>query len=814
MNHSVRASSLPLTSSEGRSGDTCHSAHELSEKLRSKTPRSPGYVPQDYSIGRLEFQDSKRSTDELKDFAQTSPPNRVVSPPVIEQTPLHGLSRTDSGRRRRILESIADSDSRRSKPLKRLLYRLNKPATTSDLTPISMSRRSIEIASKQSSGGRKYMKIVLDPKLYTSNHPSAYKINFQELENGPSGISEQDSEDYAKKLKGDYPHLILGNGFHEPAVAVVSETNNGYSPSKGIPEPELGPEFPESAAATLAMTQAHARTSEQVSKSPERRKVQCRQHDSTVPAHGNNANHWRVSSRGPHSVPIKFQMRPQRNSLPKTPRTSLDESNKLKDTSPVVNGKVKATSTISGTDSCADDVQSEIEPGEIMNAQREEFIHGQGTFSYHTPTSQKPPRSGPAPTRALPSLPETHDSSVPTAINTESHGHLGTQSQSAPSSSPKPTTSKSPSKGHRYRLSPVKNNMRKDVRPTLVLKPSPTLTDEFPRPPRSVAPVGPDRSPDASPACRNRGTDISRVMGGLRVETQIRHDAAISLENDNHQVVAGVEEFPPSADPDKDNLYIPWYESRVDRVKALRLRDMERLRSRQDSAVSPKSTEGEILSAQVYEPKNIEVASPVCPTQSSPESLLENTEPLHPSTHLDPNNKHRRQSPPLQPHSDFSPIVVVASQPPCPPIDPALDASINSTPITRPSPAPSAATSPTKPNYISQPYLQSPSPRPSLNRDPTPSSFTVVGGQHLPSSSSRPYSYSSLNHSQAYTTELEARIAAMEKKNLLLERAFMAVIDATSSFGYSGASARMSGGGGSGCEAASGGAAAMQKDQE
>ncbi|KAL8654360.1 MAG: hypothetical protein Q9210_001555 [Variospora velana] len=792
----------------------------MSEKLRSKTPRSPGYVPQDYSIGRLEFQDTKRSTDELKDFAQTSPPNRVVSQPVIERNPMHGLSRTDSGRRRRILESIADSDSRRSKPLKRLLYRLNKPATTSDLTPISVSKRSIEIASKQSSGGRKYMKIVFDPKLYTSNHPSAYKINFQELENGRSGISEQHShlldstEDYSKKLKAEYPHLILGNGFGEPAVAVVSETNEGYSPSKGIPEPELGPEFPESAAATLAMAQAHARTSEQVSKSPERRKVQCRQHGSTVPAHGNHANHWRPSSRGPHSVPIKFQMRPQRNSLPKTPRTSLDESNKLKDTSPVVNGKVKATSTVSGTDSFADDVQSEIEPGEIMNAQREEFIHGQGTFSYHTPTSQKPPRSGPAPTRALPSLPETHDSSVPMAIKTESNGHSGAHSQSAPSSSPKPTTSKSPSKGHRYRLSPVKNNTRKDVSPTLVLKPSPTLTDDFPRPPRSVVPAGPDRSPDGSPACRNREAYISRVMGGLRVDAQIRHDAAISHENGNHQVVAGVEEFPPSADPDKDNLYIPWYESRVNSVKALRLRDIERLRSRQDSAVSPKSTEGEILSAQAHEPKNTEVASPVCPTQSSPETLLENTEPLHPYTHLDPNNKHRRQSPPLHPHSDFSPIVVVTSQPPCPPIDPALDASINTAPITRPSPAPFAATSPTKPNDISQPYLQPPSPRPSLNRDPTPSSFTAAGGQDLPSSSSRPYSYSSLNHSQSYTAELEARIAAMEKKNLLLERAFMAVIDATSSFGYSGASARISGGGGSGCEAASGATAAMQKDRE
>ncbi|KAI4092442.1 MAG: hypothetical protein LQ344_003508 [Seirophora lacunosa] len=832
MNQGMRANSVPVISSEGLSGDTalsCHSVHELTEKPGAKTPRSPGYVPQDYSVGRLEFQDSKRSTDELKSLARTSPPDRVVSQNPIGQHPMVGLSRTDTGRRRRILQPIGDSESRRSKPLKRLLYRLNKSATTSDLTPNDKSRESIEILSKQSSGGRKYMKIALNPKLYESEQLSTYKVNFQErkanhegqkrigrrsktrinIETGTSGIPGRDShlldvtDDFSKKVKDEYPHLILGDGFSEPAVADISQTNNGYSPSKGNPKPELGPNIRESAAATLAIAQAHARTSGQVNISPERSGMQSRQHDSPVPTHGKSANRHTASSKGPHSVPIKFHLRPQRNSLPKTPRTSLDESSKLQDTSPMVNGKAKAISTISGTDSCADDVQSEIEPGEIMDAQREELIHGQGTFGYHTPASQKPPRSGPAPTRALPSLPETDDGSLPTAINMQSNGQLGATAQSAPSNSSQPKKSKSPSKGHRYRLSPIKNNIRTDASPTLALKPSQTLTDDFPQPPRSFAPACPDTSPDTSPARRNREVDISRVIAGLRVETHTCHDSSTSHEDDCHRVKTGGEGLDPSADPDKDDLYLPWQENRVERVKALRLRDMERLRSRQDSAIDSKSTEGENLSAQAQKSNNHKVAAPVYPTQSSV-SLLENIEHLHLSTQLDPNNQRRRQSPPLHGHNNFSPIVIVAAQPPCPPSQPPLDATIDHTPVTRPSPA--------RPSPISQPQLHPPSPHPSLNRAPTTSPFTVAGGHDPSSSSSRPHSYSSLDQSQAYTAELEARIAAMEKKSLLLERAFMAVIHATSSFGYSGANARVSGG--SGCEGASWGSAPTQKNQE
>lgn len=828
MNHSGRASSAPLISSERSRKDaaiSCASTNDTSEKPRLKyTPRSPGFLNHDNSIGRWEFQDSKRGMDELKDFARTTPPDRVLSQPTIERKSMAGLSRTDSGRRRRILESIADSDSLPSKQLRRLLYRLNRSATTSDLTQNNLPRGSIEIASKESSGGRKYMKIAVNSKLYESENPSTYKVNFQDLkvkkegqkrfgrrskartalETDTSEISGQDShllddtDDYCKKVKDEYPHLILGSEISQPAKAVINQTNNGYSPSKGIPKPELGPNIRDSAAATLAIAQAHARRAGQVSLPPGKLDLQARQRESHVRNHGNHGDRMRASSKGPYSVPIKFQMRPQWTSLPKTPRTSLDEPSKLKDTSPVVNGKPKASSTISGTDSCADDVQSEIDPGEIMNAQSAEvIIHGQGTFGYHSRTSNKPPRSGPAPTRALPSLPEGHDNNTTAnIINTESNGPLATTSRPAPGASPKSKKATLPPKGHRYRLSPIKNNICKDTScPALELRPSPKFTEEFPQPPSSLVPVAPRRSRESSPALRNREVDVTQVMTGLRVDTQGFIGTAASSKTNEHQDATNGKAQSPSArstsprrrstDPDKNNLYIPWQESRVERVKALKARDMKRLRSRQDSAISPRSKNGN--SDMEADARANSDAAERKESSQFPSLLIQGTEGSHFSTQ--PNSINPREHFPLTAQNAMSPVITIASNPPSIPLQPHPSASnLNPNHLNhRPSP---------KATPILR-FSTHGSLDPNIHPNGSPSPATA--GRQEPSS--RPHShhsYTSLPTHSSYTAELEARIAAMEKKNLLLERAFMAVIDATSGFGS------MGNGRGSGMSASSG----------
>lgn len=421
-----------------------------------------------------------------------------------------------------------------------------------------------------------------------------------------------------------------------------------------------------------------------------------------------------------------------------------------------------------------------------MNARSAEVIHAQGAFGYHTRASQKPPRSGPAPTRALPSLPEGHDSAVPKAAMVESNVLLPTTSQPAAAISPKLKKPKSPPKGHRYRLSPIKNNIRKEAScPVLELKPSPNLSEQFPQPPQSLTPAAPRRSREPSPARRNREVDVTQVMAALHLEMHDSNAATAPPRNGFHRSISDLEDVPlaegatsdlnfaevsplTSPDPDEANSYTPW-QRRVERVKALKTRDMGRLRSRQDSAISPNSTSGNVDTRAGADTSSHNGAerreysqSLFLPLQDTGDSRL--------STQPNPANDITTK--PISTSNAFSPITLVAEQPPCPPM---YHLSPSSSPLLNPPSILPHASS------IADPYLPLP-PRHLTTTARTPSP-TLPGAQEPFGSSSRPHShnsYTSLHNPSSYTAELEARILAIEKKNLLLERAFMAVINTTS----------------------------------
>ncbi|KAL9585810.1 MAG: hypothetical protein Q9212_001288, partial [Teloschistes hypoglaucus] len=619
MNRSVRASSAPIlggAEADGHAALSCTSTSQHSEKVQSKhTPRSPGFLHHDSSKGWREFEDNRKKLNELKEVARTTPPDGSSPNPILTRTSMTALSRGDSGRRRRLLDHISGSDGRPSKPLRRLLG-LGRSVTTSDLSRDSIPRGSIEVAAKRSSGGCKYMKIALDPKLYDSQNMSTQKVNFKTSKtkewfhskaqarvktesdtSDESGRILESSDEYAKGIMGEYPRLLpknLGNEISEPAKTVTSGVSNGYSPSEGIPTPELGPTFnmQDSAAATLAIAQAHARN-----RQPEKEtSTTARQPQSPIRKHEKqHVARWKASSKGPYSVPIKFQMRPQRTSLPKTPRSSLDESNALKDTSPTVNGKANAASTYSGSGSIAEGSQSEAESVEIMNAQSAEFFHGQGAFGYH---KRKPPKPGPAPTRALPSLPEGQDGGTPQPLKFEANGSVNPMSEARSNASPKAKVTKSsPTKGHRYRLSPAKNNVPKDVCTPYEVKPVSKITECFPQPPNSSVAASPSKPSQIASPNRHGKADVADVGIGRDVERTRLKDGTTSRENGLEQAPKTIASIPrpgtrslsepPSGldqhptDTEKDNLYIPWQQSRVDRVKALKARDMEHSRSRQ-----------------------------------------------------------------------------------------------------------------------------------------------------------------------------------------------------------------------------------------
>ncbi|KAL8784093.1 MAG: hypothetical protein Q9213_004152 [Squamulea squamosa] len=788
-----------------------------------------------------------------------------TTPTFLEGKTNTDLGRTDSGRRRRILEQIGGNGSHAQKPLKRL-FRLNRSVTTSDLNGETLPRGSMEIASKHSSDGRKYMKIAINPKMYDSyvasnpkmyelQNPSTYKLNFEDLKakgkplkwiyrksaaradlntdaiGGTGHVSHLSSEcsDYGKKVMDEYPHLILGSEICDPATTGTNQISNGYSPSKGIPEPELG--IQDFAAATLATAQARTRGSSlgHISKSPERLISQSRQRESPVRKHGNHITRRRTSSKGPYSVPIKFQLRPQRTSLPKTPRTSLDGPTTFKETSPAVNGIAKSSPTKSSPaksgSSYADEGQSDAESPKIMNAQSAEFIHGQGAYAYHNRSTRKPPKPGPAPTRALPSLPEGHDGTTPTKSSSKTENKTLLNSSDSPpsgcgSSSPKPnlmmpTTTKSPppKKGHRYRLSPVKNTIPSESRMTL--KPSPTFTEAFPQPPqsRSLLPTRESSEAISSPRTQNRAVDVRDVVADVTLHSLSFNDAAAIprptiTSSDDLKGGADKVESPSlsssaaeymtnerAKDADNDSLgVVAWQESRVDRVRALKARDIERHRARQKS-VGDKVSSDQMshAPAEEWDRKPGGTASEAETKHDSQSSSVQDTK----NTHVDP-----LESKPQKENSrsfasaknDFSPIITVAEQPPAVnnhPIPSPMHnpSTTNSQPYLNPENAQSSH-SQLKPNGISHPPSCQDQQHPAYRRPSSPLHPFPVRTSSYSSSLTHPRdnhqnqnrnSHSSFSDSEV-VARLEARVAAMEKKNLLLERAFLAVLDASSRF--------------------------------
>lgn len=115
----------------------------------------------------------------------------------------------------------------------------------------------------------------------------------------------------------------------------------------------------------------------------------------------------------------------------------------------------RAASTFSAHGSIGDDGQSDVGSVEIMNAQSAEIVRAPGVAGFYARGTAKLPKPGPAPTRALPSLPEGHDGPVGMLgrVNGAIQSRIGTES--ALQRSPIKVPPSSPT--GRYRYSPCKS---------------------------------------------------------------------------------------------------------------------------------------------------------------------------------------------------------------------------------------------------------------------------------------------------------------------------------------------------------------------
>ncbi|KAL8905486.1 MAG: hypothetical protein Q9171_006640 [Xanthocarpia ochracea] len=837
MDRNLRSSSAPLLGSTTMKVNSvdCASKNEGNEEARAKhTPRSPGYFPNDNSLGRLEFENSEHVVNQLVEFARTTPPNHLSTKPTFpEGKATTDLTRTDSGRRRRILENIGGNGSHPQKPLKKL-FGLSRSVTTSDLSGQSIPRGSMDVASKHSSGGRKYMKIAINPKMYEFDNPSTYKVNFKETRTKGKThrwiyrISQPrpDSDTDASSEPGHISHLSSGNDDHgkqvtddicDPAKTATNQASNGYSPSKGIPKPELG--IRDFMAATLATAEARTRrnlTSGHVSKSPEKLIKPSRQHESPIRKHGNHIGRRRTLSKGPYSVPIKFQLQPQRTSPPKTPRTSLDEpATTLKDTSPpAVNGTTKSSPTKSSPaksgSSFVDDGQSDAESGKIMNARRAEFIHGQGAYAYHNRSARTPPKPGPAPTRALPSLPEGHDGVTPLSTTNKRVENKNALPSEAPGHSPQHNAPKALHKGHRYRLSPVKNSIpADDSRIRAELKPSPAFAREFPQPPTSSSLLLPRRSEEAISTRTitqkrevdvrslktGRSLDISAAVavgdcegmailcpgdgGGDGANLDGVGGPSIGREcgNDECESDAAQGKTVKEKEKEKEGVYLPWQEGRVERIRAIKVRDLERVRARERS-VDVKQGGGEKMGFVGRGGGDGDAGTGDALETKYPPRISSAAKGTHLSKQVKPAPQKEDRNSHASTKNDFSPIIVVAEQHPYTPNNNLSNPSTLSNDT--------ATTNTNIHQFKINHHNTQLSQHDNLDND-------ISNSVLLPS---RPpiqqQQQQQQNHTHSHSsaldieTRLEARIVAMERKNRLLERAFWAVIEASSGGGGSG----------------------------
>lgn len=151
--------------------------------------------------------------------------------------------------------------------------------------------------------------------------------------------------------------------------------------------------------------------------------------------------------------------------LPSTPQHSAQNSIETKKSPSSTLKHSRATSAFSNHGSIIDDGQSEISSAEIMNAQSAEIVRAPGVIGYYSRNAAKLPKPGPAPTRALPSLPEGHDG----LAGALGRANGGSQSQMAvvPVLERSPVKVPPSSPTGKYRYSPCKSpTSKRIVKPT------------------------------------------------------------------------------------------------------------------------------------------------------------------------------------------------------------------------------------------------------------------------------------------------------------------------------------------------------------
>lgn len=678
------------------------------------TPRSPGFTPE-RRLPTDDFADS-RNLHAIKDLLLEDPSS---------------LIHTESRRRKKIVDLFARPTHLSSKQVKQMLLsrRSLSPHSTTQPHPLPLAR---DVAPRTTKDGKKYFQIATSSSMYECGNPSVYQVNHRQTVSGvESPLPSLDNIDpYYLGITEEYSHLIISDRESRQSQGAENsshtETSLPPKPSqlsnailgKGSSATSYLPKINDVSGLAERQTSPASKAriyGPKVNKSPKRASAK-KMHNRPLPSE--------VQPPAPLTIPLRSTAQ-----SPKTPRSSFEEPHKEFQASPIPKSYSKPPSVQSITNSIADDAQSEASVGVVSMAQSAEVVRA----GFHNSGGHKFPKPGPAPTGALPSLPEGLDSKLDIVYLPSVQDHVGSTLQSSPTR----PISRSPAKKNRW--GPLDDAINKDTAKLL-----PAQTKSRPKHASQARNLGTSPKPDVEEPCEKALTPDDTPRG---------HEEARES----------------------------WRQIRAQSRKALKLRDMDRLRI-QDDNVPPVGQPDESTTAGAQDKEVQPKVAKMKESYSSP-ALLPGYQPTEP-TSFQPSAPHpvsKPGKPDLRPSSQISPVLVLAEHAPIQLSSNTQSEYSNSKSFAhQQSPAKDSqhCLSPSLPSFPS-------SDEDSAKRRTTPPATSNSSSRHSAARSRKAASNrASSYHPQAYHTELSdlefrlsARITELEKKNAMLLNAFVAVIN-------------------------------------
>ena len=336
-----------------------------------------------------------------------------------------------------------------------------------------------------------------------------------------------------------------------------------------------------------------------------------------------------------------------------------------------------------------------------------------------------PPQPGPAPLTPLPSLPEGLDSFVPATPRARQWSQKTASPESSP---PKIPPQKSPARSQ-YKLYPSTDN-------------------------------SPSKQP-GSPIRMNTATEPEQVI--FRQSPPLRSKRrGISFPRSHH--------LPTSMSVGTLDELEQWNSERAENTRQQKLRDLACMRSRKATVEEIETNTRSVVNGESYHEDDAELPSPKNYGNAARFPLGHRPQPSQLNNLNATRMRHK-----------LSPVIVIAEQEPISPVQRAPSQkpqcsrnSLDGHPLgfKTTSPALQRPEGESKVRPVSSHSM--PVPRPVASRVPSPHVSPLLGGS----------SRRSLHHCSMHELSgLEARLSAMERKNVMLERAFLSVLNATAAFG-------------------------------